>query len=219
MSTPQLQAQKEAKTTEISGTKWLGLLKTYYHDGSLARMCQALLQCQWSQKKSSDLKAFDTKPFHILFQPQLSTPSIDECDGLCTTPNTMDHLPLFRGRNNEVDGGSTQRTNKTGELEEQVTTRQWICTNRHLRLCYDTNDTGDRALLAELQLNNRRLSKDGKRGPQSEPSRQKMWRTPTASNATQTEERTTLPQSQEGRLKRDNISGRSKDVSTLRARD
>ena len=39
--------KKAAKMTETSGTKWLGLLKTYGLDGSLAKMCQALLQCQW----------------------------------------------------------------------------------------------------------------------------------------------------------------------------
>ena len=81
--------REEAKMTEISGTKWLGLLKTYGLDGSLAKMCQALLQCQWvSEEVSLTWKVSDTKPSHILFQLQPSTPSIDECDaGLWLSPS------------------------------------------------------------------------------------------------------------------------------------
>ena len=119
-----LQDLKEAaKTTEISGTKWLGLLKTYGHDGSLARMCQALLQCQWvSEEVSLTWKVSGTKPYHILFQLQPSMPSIDECDaGLWATPNTMDHLPprSEEGTTKLMEGQRKGRT-KPANLREQV---------------------------------------------------------------------------------------------------
>ena len=115
--------KKAAKMTEISGTKWLGLLKTYGLDGSLAKMCQALLQCQWvSEEVSLTWKVSDTKPSHILFQLQPSTPSIDECDaGLWATPNTMDHLPprSEEGTNKLMEGHRKGRT-KPSNLREQV---------------------------------------------------------------------------------------------------
>ena len=119
-----LQDLKEAaKMTEISGTKWLGLLKTYGLDGSLAKMCQALLQCQWvSEEVSLTWKVSGTKPYHILFQLQPSMPSIDECDaGLWATPNTMDHLPprSEEGTTKLMEGQRKGRT-KPANLREQV---------------------------------------------------------------------------------------------------
>ena len=115
--------KREAKTTEISGTKWLGLLKTYGHDGSLARMCQALLQCQWvSEEVSLTWKVSGIKPYHILFQLQPSMPNIDECDaGLWATPNTMDHLPprSEEGTTKLMEGQRKGRT-KPANLREQV---------------------------------------------------------------------------------------------------
>ena len=115
--------REEAKMTEISGTKWLGLLKTYGLDGSLAKMCQALLQCQWvSEEVSLTWKVSDTKPSHILFQLQPSMQNIDECDaGLWATPNTMDHLPprSEEGTIKLMEGQRKGRT-KPANLREQV---------------------------------------------------------------------------------------------------
>ena len=124
----QLQDLKEAaKMTEISGTKWLGLLKTYGLDGSLAKMCQVLLQCQWaSQEVSLTWKVSGIKPYHILFQLQPSMPNIDECDaGLWATPNTMDHLPprSEEGTTKVMDGqrkGRTKPANLREQLDEQT---------------------------------------------------------------------------------------------------
>ena len=151
--------------TEISGTKWLGLLKTYGLDGSLAKMCQALLQCQWvSEEVSLTWKVLGTKPYHILFQLQPSMPNIDECDaGLWATPNTMDHLPprSEEGTTKLMEGQRKGRT-KPANLREQVDEQTMSLYKQTSSTLWPTPTTQEiEHPQADLTPNNRRLSKDG----------------------------------------------------------
>jgi hypothetical protein len=122
---------EEIQMTVISGTKWLGLLKTYDLDGSLGKMCEALLTCQWASKEVSlTWRVSDTKPHHLLFQLAPQMPNTDENDvGLWATPNTMDHLPQ---RSEEATirmmNGHRKGRSKPSNLREQVdedTMKMW----------------------------------------------------------------------------------------------
>ena len=122
---------EEIQMTVISGTKWLGLLKTYDLDGSLGKMCEALLTCQWASKEASlTWRVSDTKPHHLLFQLAPQMPNTDENDvGLWATPNTMDHLPQ---RSEEATirmmNGHRKGRSKPSNLREQVdenTMKMW----------------------------------------------------------------------------------------------
>ena len=117
--------------TVTSGTKWLGLLKTYNLNGSLGKMCEALLTCQWaSNEVSLTWKASDIEPHHLLFQLVPQMPNTDENDvGLWATPNTMDHLPQ---RSEEatlrMQNGHRKGRSKPSNLREQVdeeTMKMW----------------------------------------------------------------------------------------------
>ena len=117
--------------TVTSGTKWLGLLKTYDLDGSLGKMCEALLTCQWaSNEVSLTWRVSDTEPHHLLFQLAPQMPNTDENDvGLWATPNTMDHLPQ---RSEEatlrMQNGHRKGRSKPSNLREQVdeeTMKMW----------------------------------------------------------------------------------------------
>ena len=117
--------------TVTSGTKWLGLLKTYNLNGSLGKMCEALLTCQWaSNEVSLTWRVSDTKPHHLLFQLAPQMPNTDENDvGLWATPNTMDHLPQ---RSEEatirMQNGHRKGRSKPSNLREQVdenTMKMW----------------------------------------------------------------------------------------------
>jgi hypothetical protein len=81
------------KMTAISGRSWLPLLKTYGLDGSLAKMCEALLTSRWASSAAFlTWKASGTAPSHLLFQLAPSMPPIDEIgSGLWPTPTTRDH--------------------------------------------------------------------------------------------------------------------------------
>ena len=122
---------EEIQMTVISGTKWLGLLKTYDLDGSLGKMCEALLTCQWASKEVSlTWRVSDTKPHHLLFQLAPQMPNTDENDvGLWATPNTMDHLPQ---RSEEATirmmNGHRKGSQQTFQFREQVdenTMKMW----------------------------------------------------------------------------------------------
>jgi hypothetical protein len=117
--------------TVTSGTKWLGLLKTYNLNGSLGKMCEALLTCQWaSNEVSLTWRASDIEPCHLLFQLVPQMPNTDENDvGLWATPNTMDHLPQ---RSEEatlrMQNGHRKGRSKPSNLREQVdeeTMKMW----------------------------------------------------------------------------------------------
>jgi len=149
-----------------------------------------LLQCQWvSEEVSLTWKVSDTKPSHILFQLQPSTPSIDECDaGLWATPNTMDHLPprSEEGTMKLMEGQRKGRT-KPANLREQVDNETMDMYKQTSSTLWPTPTTQEiEHPEAELTANNRRLSKDGKSSHSLNLADSvKMWRTPTAANATQ----------------------------------
>ena len=127
----------------------------------------------------------------------------------------------FRGRNNEVDGGSTQRTNKTGELEGASGQQDngYVQTDI-FDFVADTNDTRDRASGSRVDSEQQKIEQRRQEQPQSELSRQREnVENPNGSECdTGAEERTTLSQSEEGRLKCNNISRRSKDVSNTKSK-
>ena len=80
------------KMTVISGRSWLPLLKSYGLDGSLAKMCEALLTNRWASSAAFlTWKASDIKPSHLLFQLAPSMPRTDATEsGLWATPRTTD---------------------------------------------------------------------------------------------------------------------------------
>ena len=80
------------KMTEISGRSWLPLLKTYGLDGSLAKMCEALLTSRWASNAAFlTWKVLGTAPSHLLFQLAPSMPRIDETgSGLWPTAQAWD---------------------------------------------------------------------------------------------------------------------------------
>ena len=66
------------KMTVTSGRSWLPLLKTYGLDGSLGKMCEALLTSHWASSAAFlTWKASATAPSHLLFQLAVSTPRTD----------------------------------------------------------------------------------------------------------------------------------------------
>lgn len=90
----QLPGSSEAqKMTATSGQSWLPLLKSYGLDGSLARMCEALLVNDWvSNAAFLTWKASATAPSHLLFQLVPSTPRTDETgSGFWPTPTAHLH--------------------------------------------------------------------------------------------------------------------------------
>ena len=80
------------KMTVTSGRSWLPLLKSYGLDGSLGRMCEALLTNRWASSAAFlTWKASDTKPRHLLFQLAPSMPRTEGiASGLWQTPNAGD---------------------------------------------------------------------------------------------------------------------------------
>ena len=80
------------KMTVTSGRSWLPLLKGYGLDGSLGRMCEALLTNRWASSAAFlTWKASGIKPRHLLFQLAPSTPRTEGIgSGLWRTPNAGD---------------------------------------------------------------------------------------------------------------------------------
>ena len=174
--------REAAKMTETSGTKWLGLLKTYGLDGSLAKMCQALLQCQWvSEEVSLTWKVSDTKPSHILFQLQPSMPNIDECDaGLWATPNTMDHLPprSEEGTNKLMEGHRKGRT-KPANLREQVDEKTMDLYKQTSSTLWPTPNASPVTVSQTVEATMKLRGRDRNQGQLMEAVVNKMWPTPT----------------------------------------
>lgn len=121
-----LQGSEEAqKMTVTSGRSWLPLLKSYNLDGSLAKMCEALLTNRWaSSVVYLTWKASGIKPRHLLFQLAPWTPSTDETgSGLLHTPTaTANQMsPSMRGR----DPGSWWPT-PTTDIGHERSKEYWI---------------------------------------------------------------------------------------------
>ena len=100
-------SKREEDDRDLWHERWRGLLKTYYHDGSLAKMCQALLQCQWvSEEVSLTWKVSDTKPSHILFQMAAVDAKHDEYDlWIVLLEHDGSSATTFRGGNNQLMEG------------------------------------------------------------------------------------------------------------------
>ena len=136
-----------------------------------------------------------------------------EHDGSSATP--------FRGGNEQINGGSPQGQNKTSELEGASGQQDngYVQTDI-FDFVADTNDTGDRTPASGVDSEQQEAEQRRQEQPQSELSRQRE----NVENANGSEcdtgakERTTLPQSEERRLKCNNISGRSEDVSNTKSK-
>ena len=96
-----LPGTKEAqKMTEISGRKWLGLLKSYGLNSSLAKTCEALLTSQWGSSAAFlTWRGSGTAPSHLLFQLAPSMmPRTDATEfglsprKMAPTPTASDHI-------------------------------------------------------------------------------------------------------------------------------
>lgn len=88
-----LPGSREAqKMTVTSGRSWLPLLQTYGLDGSLGKMCEALLTSLWASSAAFlTWKASDTAPSHLLFQLAPSMPRTDATEsGLWPTAQAWD---------------------------------------------------------------------------------------------------------------------------------
>ena len=80
------------KMTVTSGQRWLPLLKNYGLDGSLAKMCEALLTNHWASNAACLIwKASGIKPSHLLLQLAASVSRTDATGfGLWPTPKARD---------------------------------------------------------------------------------------------------------------------------------
>ena len=93
------------KMTEISGRRWLPLLKSYGLSGSLAKMCEALLTSQWGSSAAFlTWRGSGTKPSHLLFQLAPSMPRTEgtEC-GLLPTPRSCSAMAAENIQNRAAD--------------------------------------------------------------------------------------------------------------------
>ena len=109
------------KMTVTSGRSWLPLLKSYGLDGSLGRMCEALLTNRWASNAAFlTWKASDINASHLLFQLAPSMPRTDETvSGLWPTPRSFSAMA----------GNITEKTTRPegfrGNLEEVVARTMW----------------------------------------------------------------------------------------------
>lgn len=87
---PQPGSSEAQKMTATSGRSWLPLLQTYGLNGSLARMCEALLTSRWaSSAVFLTWKASGIKPRHLLFQLAPLMPRTEGiASGLLPTPRS-----------------------------------------------------------------------------------------------------------------------------------
>ena len=113
------------KMTVTSGRSWLPLLKSYGLDGSLGRMCEALLTNRWASSAAFlTWKASGIKPRHLLFQLAPSMPRTDETGfGLWLTPTASESvtdLEKFKARMKKYNNGTTMPN-----LATQVSQRLW----------------------------------------------------------------------------------------------
>jgi hypothetical protein len=101
------------KMTATSGRRWLPLLKSYGLNGSLAKMCEALLTSRWASSAAFlTWKASDTKPRHLLFQLAPSMPRTEGTgSGLWPTVTASQARSegLIKGMRKKVAAGEISR--------------------------------------------------------------------------------------------------------------
>ena len=93
---PQPGSSEAQKMTVTSGRSWLPLLKTYGLDGSLGKMCEAVLTNRWASNAAFlTWKASATAPSHLLFQLAPSMPRTDETEfGFWPTATGQDNAQV-----------------------------------------------------------------------------------------------------------------------------
>jgi hypothetical protein len=111
------------KMTVTSGRSWLPLLKSYGLDGSLARMCEALLTNRWASNAAFlTWKASGIKPRHLLFQLAPSMPRTEGiASGLWRTPRSCSAMAAENIQNRVND--------KFPNLESVVARTMWPTPN------------------------------------------------------------------------------------------
>ena len=132
------------RMTVTSGRSWLPLLQTYGLDGSLAKMCEALLTSRWASNAAFlTWKASDTAPSHLLFQLAPSAPRTDETGlGLWPTPTGQDNIQV-RGESKTV--GTKRGTTLGGAV------RMWPTPAAHeARLGYQDRTRGKKGTQKSL---------------------------------------------------------------------
>ena len=136
-----------------------------------------------------------------------------EHDGSSTT--------TFRGGNNQVNGGSTQGQNKTSELEgtSRRTDNEFVQTDI-FDLMANANNAGDRTPASGVDTEQQEIEQRREEQSQSELSRQceDVEDTNSIECQARSEEQGALRESEERRLKCNNISGRSEDVSNTKSK-
>ena len=113
------------KMTVTSGRSWLPLLKSYGLDGSLGKMCEALLTRNWASSAAFlTWKASGMKSPHLLFQLAPSMPRTEGiASGLWLTPTASESvtdLEKFKERMEKYNNGTTMPN-----LATQVSQRLW----------------------------------------------------------------------------------------------
>ena len=141
---PQPGSSEARKMTVTSGRSWLPLLQTYGLNGSLARMCEALLTSRWaSSAVFLTWKASGIKPRHLLFQLAPLMPRTEGiASGLWPTPTAQDN-PQVRGV------GKTKGTKRGTTLGGAV--RMWPTPAAHeARLGYQDRTRGKKGTQKSL---------------------------------------------------------------------
>jgi len=159
------------KMTVTSGRSWLPLLKTYGLDGSLGRMCEALLTNRWASDAAFlTWKASGIKPSHLLFQLAPSMPRTDETgSGLWLTPTTSESvadLEKFKTRMEKYNNGTTMPN-----LATQVNKRMWRTPNA---------GDGDRGTYRTKEAMDKRLKSGGQLSLPNQVKHPHLWPTPAA---------------------------------------
>ncbi len=156
--------------TVTSGRRWLGLLQSYGLDGSLAKMCEALLTSRWGSSAAFlTWKALNTKPRHLLFQLAPSMPRTDATEsGLWQTPTVSVA---------EHPGQVKHKPGQQLRLSQQVN-------NPHLWPTPDTRgftNKGSLQMLAKKASSPEEMSRMAYRA--SAKMKQALWPTPTKQDA------------------------------------
>ena len=129
--------------------------------------------------------------------------------------------PTFRRGNEQIDGGSSQGQNKASELERTSGREDngFIQTDI-FDLMANANNAGDRTPASGVDTEQQEIEQRREEQSQSELSRQREDVEDTNSSECQarSEEQGALRESEERRLKCNNISGRSEDVSNTKSK-
>ena len=129
--------------------------------------------------------------------------------------------PTFRRGNEQIDGGSSQGQNKASELERTSGREDngFIQTDI-FDLMANANNAGDRTPASGVDTEQQEIEQRREEQSQSELSRQRenVENTNSSECQTRSEEQGALRESEERRIKCNNISGRSEDVSNTKSK-